>query len=108
MRSPRASERGSAPRSAIAGFDRDKLPAPLAYLERRGLITAKPRGQWISVRCPSHKGGNENHPSLRVNLERGSFRCMTCGAHGGDVLDLHRLFTGAGFKQAARELGAMR
>lgn len=60
------------------------------------------------MRCPVHKAGMEATPSLRVNLEDGHFRCMACGVKGGDVLALHRLITGAGFTQAAHELGAMR
>jgi hypothetical protein len=31
---------------------------------------------------------------------------MACGAKGGDIIALHRLLTGASFKDALRELGA--
>jgi DNA primase len=88
-------------------FRRDALPPPLSYLQCRGLLRTEPHGEWASIRCPIHKGGGESHPSLRISLVDGHFRCMACGAKGGDVLALHRLLTGATFPQAARELGAM-
>jgi len=89
-------------------FDRGKLPTAVRYLDSRGLLPTERGGTWAAIRCPIHKGGRETNPSLRVSLEDGHFRCMACGVKGGDVLALHRLITGAGFIQAARELGAMR
>jgi hypothetical protein len=88
-------------------FQRDLLPPPLFYLHSKGLLLGKPRAEWAQIRCPIHKGGGESHPSLRISLVDGHFRCMACGTKGGDVLALHRLLTGATFPQAARELGAM-
>jgi hypothetical protein len=87
-------------------LDRDSLPAPEAYLRKRGWLPKRSSGEWVSIRCPVHKGGDEAHPSLRVSLLDGHFRCHACGASGGDVLALHRLVTGLGFRDAARELGA--
>lgn len=89
-------------------FDKALLPTPARYLDSRGLLPTSVRGPWAAIRCPSHKQGGEVNPSLRVSLEDGHFRCMACGVKGGDVLALHRLFTGSGFVEAARELGAMR
>jgi hypothetical protein len=85
--------------------DRASLPSPLAYLKQRGAFTTKPRGEWASICCPSHKGGDEQHPSLRVSLTDGHFRCHACGAKGGDVIALHRLATGLGFVEAVHDLG---
>jgi hypothetical protein len=87
-------------------FDRGSLPTPARYLRDRGLCAGKVRGEWTSIRCPAHKSGAEAHPSLRVSLFDGHFRCMTCGAKGGDIIALHRLLTGCGFVQALRDLGA--
>lgn len=89
-------------------FDRALLPEPAHYLAARGLLAAQGRGAWTAIRCPVHKDGAEANPSLRVHLADGHFRCMVCGTKGGDILALHRLLTGAGFVEAARELGAMR
>ena len=100
--------RAGASRAPSRHFDRHRLPTPLVYLQERGLITGNPRGAWVSIRCPVHKEGREAHASMRVNIERGGFRCMVCGARGGDILALHQLFAGQDFAQAARELGAMR
>ena len=86
-------------------LDHDSLPAPLKYLTDRGLLKAKPRGEWAAIFCPVHKGGSEKNPSLNISLVDGHFRCMACGVSGGDVVALHRLITGAGFMAAVHELG---
>lgn len=86
-------------------LDRRSLPTPLQYLTERRLLSRKPRGEWAAICCPVHKGGGERNPSLRVSLIDGHFRCMACGASGGDVVALHRLITGAGFLDAVRDLG---
>ena len=86
-------------------LDRQSLPAPLHYLSARGLLKRKPRGEWAAICCPSHKDGAEKNPSLRVSLIDGHFKCMACGAHGGDIVALHRLITGLGFRDAVRDLG---
>lgn len=88
-----------------ARVNRGSLPAPVAYLAQRGLLNAKPRSEWAAICCPGHKGGTESNPSLRVNLVDGHFKCMACGASGGDVIALHRLIAGVGFIAAVRELG---
>lgn len=86
-------------------LDRHSLPSPLQYLNERSLIKTKTYGEWISIYCPTHKGGAEKNPSLRVNLIDGHFRCMSCGVCGGDVISLHRLVTGLGFLDAVRDIG---
>ncbi|GIL07051.1 MAG: hypothetical protein BroJett031_35710 [Betaproteobacteria bacterium] len=83
-------------------FQRDRLPSTPAYFGSIGL-NLRGRGPWRSGLCPFH---NDSTPSLRVNVGSGAFRCMACGAHGGDVLEFHRQRTGKGFVEAARELGA--
>lgn len=93
------------PRRQRDELDRASLPAAETYLRERGLLPQRPRGEWISIRCPAHKNGDEAHPSLRVSLRDGHFRCHACGASGGDVLALHRLVTGLGFRKAVRDLG---
>jgi DNA primase len=86
----------------ISRFRRELLPSPGAYYERAG-ITLTGGGEWKNARCPFH---NDTKPSLRVRLDSGGFRCMVCGAHGGDVLAFHRRLHGLGFVAAARALGA--
>ncbi len=94
-------ERGAARKC----LDRGSLPTPLQYLTERGLLKGKAPGEWAAIICPAHKGGAEKNPSLRVNLIDGHYRCMACGASGGDVVALHRLITGMGFLDAVRDLG---
>ena len=86
-------------------LDRGSLPTPAQYLSHRGLFKGKPRGEWAAICCPVHKGGTESNPSLRVSLVDGHFKCMACGAAGGDVVALHRIIAGVGFMDAVRELG---
>ena len=86
-------------------LDRSTLPAPVRYLSEHGLLSAKLRGEWVSIRCPAHKSGDERHASMRVSLVDGHFCCHACGAKGGDIIALHRLRTGAGFREAVLDLG---
>lgn len=83
-------------------FRRERLPAPLQYFESAGLRLIG-RGPWRSALCPFHA---DTHPSLRVNVETGAWRCMACGEKGGDVLAFHRSRHGLGFEKAARDLGS--
>lgn len=84
------------------GFKRALLPNPAEYFKAQRLkLTGG--GEWKSGICPFHQ---DTHPSLRVRLDTGAFRCMVCGAHGGDVLAFHRLITGLPFVRAAKDLGA--
>lgn len=43
---------------------------------------------------------------MRVNVATGAFRCMNCGARGGDVLAYHMAESGLEFIEAAKALGA--
>jgi hypothetical protein len=83
-------------------FRREWLPNPTEYFQAQGL---KPlgAGDWKSALCPFHR---DTKPSLRLHMDTGRFRCMACGAHGGDVLTFHMQRYGLGFIDAARALGA--
>ena len=83
-------------------FSRKDLPSTSAYFEKQG-IHLKGGGAWRDAICPFHP---DTKPSLRVNLEKGAYRCMVCGARGGDILAFHMHKHGLGFIQAAKELGA--
>jgi len=61
------------------------------------------RGEWRDALCPFH---NDTRPSLRLRTDTGAFRCMVCGAHGGDVLAFHMQWYGLRFIEAAKALGA--
>jgi hypothetical protein len=83
-------------------FDRSKLPDPVRYYEGQG-IALTGRGAWLDAVCPFHE---DTKPSMRVRVETGAFKCMACGAHGGDVLAFHQQLHGMTFKAAAVHLGA--
>lgn len=83
-------------------FNRNHLPWPAEYYKSQG-VKLMGGGEWKNARCPFHL---DNKPSLRVRLDSGGFRCMACGAHGGDVLDFHMQLYGMGFVEAAKDLGA--
>ena len=85
-------------------IERAKRTDPAAFLQARGLLSKRAPGKWASIKCPVHKAGNEAHQSMRVNLQDGHYRCMVCGARGGDLIALHRLLTGARFTEAVQEL----
>jgi hypothetical protein len=83
------------------GFDRNLLPAPVEFFEGEG-HTLKGQGEWRSTSCPFHGGRS----SMRVNVKRGSFVCMSCGAKGGDIVAWYMADRGVDFIQAALQLGA--
>ena len=83
-------------------FNRSRLPQPAAYYASEG-IKLSGAGTWRNALCPFHK---DTKPSMRVFLETGAFRCMACGAHGGDVLNFHMQRHGLRFIEAAQALGA--
>ena len=83
-------------------FSRKLLPRSSTYYELQN-IQLKGGGAWRDAICPFHSDAN---PSLRINIEKGAYRCMACGARGGDVLAFHMHRHGLGFIQAAKELGA--
>lgn len=85
-----------------AAFNRKRLPSPAEYYRSQGLKLIG-GGEWKSAICPFHL---DTRPSLRLRLDTGGFRCMVCGAHGGDVLAFHMKRTGLPFIRAAKDLGA--
>ena len=84
-------------------FNRSLLPTPLAYfvnIEKMKLVGS---GAWRTTLCPFHA---DKSPSLRVNVHTGGWRCMSCGAHGGDVLAFHMQRHDLAFIDACKALGA--
>lgn len=83
-------------------FQKESLPSGVDYFNDHGLLL-RGSGAWRDAICPFHK---DIKPSLRVRADSGAYRCMVCGAHGGDILSFHINRSGLSFVQAAKELGA--
>lgn len=84
-------------------FDRNLLPNPTDYYESEGLHLRGPTGaSWKTTECKFHGGSD----SMRVNVKTGAFRCMNCGARGGDLLAYQVATYGQDFIDAAKSLGA--
>lgn len=88
--------------NTLGKFSRKSLPSVISYYETQG-IKLKGNGEWRDALCPFH---HDTNPSLRVNLVRGAYRCMVCGARGGDVLAFHMHKHGLTFIAACKDLGA--
>jgi hypothetical protein len=84
-------------------FQRAALPTPSDYFKHVAKLELKGSGVWRDALCPLH---GDKTPSLRVNIEKGAFCCMACGAKGGDVLAFHMQLNGLSFIAAAKSLGA--
>ena len=85
-------------------FSRKDLPSPIQYYETQG-IKLKGNSSWRDAICPFHK---DTKPSLRINVDKGAYRCFVCGAHGGDVLAFHMHRHGLNFVESCKQLGAWR
>ncbi len=83
------------------GLNRALLPNPIEYLKAQGL-NPKGSGLWRDLVCPFH---DDTSPSLRINSERGGYKCMACGAKGGDVIAFHMQLKSIGFVEACKQLG---
>ena len=98
-----ASAARSEPRGARTRvFRRELLPVPTVYYSREQ-VNLLGRGEWRSALCPFHP---DRHPSLRIHVASGAFRCMACGEKGGDVLAFQMKRHGQQFVDAAKALGA--
>lgn len=83
-------------------FSREALPTAISYYTSQG-IELKGNGVWRDAICQFHA---DTTPSLRVNVETGGYKCMSCGARGGDVLDFEQQKHGLNFIEACKKLGA--
>lgn len=83
-------------------FDRTALPEATSYFASQG-VKLHGHGSWRTASCPFHGGSD----SMRVNIDKGCWVCMACGAKGGDVLSFHMQHHGMTFVEAARDLGVL-
>jgi len=71
---------------------------------RRELPAAKIKnGAWVDGGlCPFHD--DHTRGSFKVNLVTGAYRCFSCGASGGDIIDFVRALYGLSFVEALKKL----
>ena len=56
---------------------------------------------WLG-KCPFH---NDKHVgSFHINTKTGAFKCFSCGASGGDIIDFHMRYYNLTFNQALFDL----
>lgn len=82
------------------GFRRERLPNARDFWERQ-FGQLRGRGRRVKVLCCLHP---DHHPSLSINLVTGCFRCWSCGARGGDLIDFVMLRDKCDFKRACQTL----
>jgi len=82
-------------------LDRSGLIDVARYLEREGLSWRK-SGAAALLRCTFH---DDEHASLLMSLADGHYRCMACGARGGDLIEFHKQRTGQSFAATVAQLG---
>ena len=83
-------------------FNKSKLPDPIVYCSERNFRLIGNR-TWRNTICPFHQ---DTKPSLVIHVEKGAFKCFSCGAKGGDVLAFHQLLHKMSFVDACKDLGA--
>lgn len=63
----------------------------------------KKSGGWVDGGlCPFHP--DKHIGSFRINLDTGGFKCFSCGASGGDIIDYVRRRQGCTFLEAIEVL----
>lgn len=83
-----------------------KLPAEQYYKHALNGDFGKQTGEgwyaWNGL-CPFHD--DKRAGSFYLNKICGAFKCFSCGACGGDIIDFHMCLNSLSFKQALKQLG---
>lgn len=87
-------QRGSQGRDPASSSQATDMAAVLEHYQ----VAFVHKAGWIKIKCPVH---NESRPSATVNLE-GGFNCQSCGAKGGDALELVRQIERCTFPEALK------
>lgn len=85
-------------------FDRDLLPNPANYYSKQ-FTKFRIKSEWTTVHCCFH---DDAHPSLRLHMISGRFRCFACGARGCDIVAFHMQRYRANFIATINHFGAWR
>ena len=69
-----------------------------------GKVTGGGWHRWNGL-CPFH--ADRRPGSFVINKRTGAFRCFSCGASGGDVIDFHMQKEAVSFRQALSQLALL-
>ena len=83
-----------------------KTVSPLAYYKSQlsgafGKATGNGWHAWNGL-CPFH--ADKRVGSFVINQTTGAFKCFSCGANGGDIIDFHMERHGLRFPEALKSL----
>jgi DNA primase len=79
------------------------IQPPTFYATEFPTMKLPTRSGWVDGGlCPFHD--DRNPGSWRVNTETGAFRCFSCGAAGGDIIDFVGQRYGLTFVEAIQKL----
>ena len=92
-------------RQPIAKALKDTLMPEQYYMATLGGSFGRPTGNswyaWGGL-CPFHE--DKKFGSFFVNKDSGAYRCFSCGAKGGDIIDFHMQKNCLGFKDTLIQL----
>jgi len=85
-----------------ADFIKDRL-WPLDFYSHELPDAKLKHGVWVDGGlCQFH---NDRKPgSFKINLITGAYKCFSCGASGGDIIDFVRALHGLSFVEALKKL----
>lgn len=78
------------------------LPDAENYYRQHLSKLSRPNAEgWANALCPIH---GDRNPSLMVNLHKGCFKCMACGASGSNIAAFHAALTNTDYRTAFNAL----
>jgi DNA primase len=75
---------------------------PRGFYKSQGFKLNRINKDYAMELCVFHE---DHNPSLSINLRTGSFKCFSCGARGGDIIDFYQQRYGVSFKEALKAIG---
>ena len=77
-------------------------PSPSSILSQLGIEHKKINASgYYVLRCPFH---DDSKPSLNLHSVDGHYKCHSCGAKGGSIIDFYMRYKGLSYKEACKEL----
>lgn len=61
---------------------------------------------WKETRCLNPGHSDDGGGNFYINLQKGCFKCHSCGISGGSIISLHMISEGMTFVEAVKDLVA--